>query len=372
MTSVARRANHYDAMRIVLALAVLLAHSYELVDGNRDREPLTRLFGAFSLGDAAVYAFFLLSGRLVMESWICESLVTRFLWKRVRRIYPGFLAVTAFCAFVVGPLAADPSRYWAELEPMRLLTSSLLLKVPAIPDVFAGLPYPQVNGALWTIEHEFKCYLALAVLGLVGVVRRRAIWLALALGMVSLDLVWRLEAFDSVLAELRTIGSIRMLVELRMFFFVGAVYALYADVIVYRLRYAALAFGLLLAGMFSRELAHPAFAIAGSYVFFYVGQCSARGAQEAPRFPDLSYGLYLYGWPLQKLVIWYVPGIAPLAVFTLVAAASFAFAAGSWYGIERPALLRSIAIREPAKDRAIAAELCGVVPSIQELKCPPT
>lgn len=63
------RTNNFNLLRLIFAVLVLLAHSPEIVDGNRDRELLTMLGGILSFGELAVDGFFLLSGYLIMQSW---------------------------------------------------------------------------------------------------------------------------------------------------------------------------------------------------------------------------------------------------------------------------------------------------------------
>ena len=57
----------------------------------------------------------------------------------------------------------------------------------------------------------------------------------------------------------------------------------------------------------------------------------------AIRHTDLSYGLYLYGWPVAQLVQLHSPGGALHNAFWATLPA-FALAAGSWFLVERPAL----------------------------------
>ena len=54
---------------------------------------------------------------------------------------------------------------------------------------------------------------------------------------------------------------------------------------------------------------------------------------------DLSYGIYLYGFPIQQSLVLLVPGLRNMAAFFLVSAAlSGLMAALSWHLVERPAL----------------------------------
>ena len=55
---------------------------------------------------------------------------------------------------------------------------------------------------------------------------------------------------------------------------------------------------------------------------------------------DLSYGFYIYHWPLQQILMLTALAAAPTAVFVPVSIALAVLpAAASWYLVERPALL---------------------------------
>ncbi|MFM2421141.1 MAG: hypothetical protein RL385_5864, partial [Pseudomonadota bacterium] len=63
------RGNNFNLLRLCLASFVFLAHAFELIDGDRTREPLSRLGCVFSFGEVAVRGFFVLSGALIVQSW---------------------------------------------------------------------------------------------------------------------------------------------------------------------------------------------------------------------------------------------------------------------------------------------------------------
>jgi peptidoglycan/LPS O-acetylase OafA/YrhL len=69
----------------------------------------------------------------------------------------------------------------------------------------------------------------------------------------------------------------------------------------------------------------------------------------AARFGDLSYGLYIYGWPVEQAVVWLLGGRALWwQVFAIALPVTAAIAFLSWHLIERPALRLKPAARRPA------------------------
>jgi peptidoglycan/LPS O-acetylase OafA/YrhL len=320
------RQNNFNLVRLTLAVLVLLSHAPELIDGNRSRELLTRIFGTLSFGELAVDGFFLLSGYLIVQSWEMQPAAWPFLKKRLLRIYPGFIVATMVCAFCIGPLAAEPSSYFSALNLPALVTHMLFLQKPAVPEVFAGLPHPGINGSMWTIAAEFTCYLSVLALGAVGALTRRRLILVLALALCVIGVKHRLS------------GEQIQGMRLAMLFATGAVHYLYRDRIRMHGGLAAVALCVVTVCMFSWRLSELAVTFVGGYTLLYVaGKRSARLSQFN-RLPDVSYGVYLYGWPIQKLLIWYVPAISPWSLFALSVVCSLFAGTVSWYLIEEPAL----------------------------------
>lgn len=93
------RANNYDFMRIVAALAVIVSHQFALFGLP---EPLVLQYQ--TLGGFGVLVFFSISGYLVGNSWDADPSLWRFAAKRMLRIWPAYILVVLICIFVVGPL----------------------------------------------------------------------------------------------------------------------------------------------------------------------------------------------------------------------------------------------------------------------------
>ena len=125
--------------------------------------------------------FFVLSGFLITRSYETVSSVGRFIWHRFLRIFPAFWTCLVVTAFGLAPLAfayqhGTLHHYFAEIPaPWSYVTSNFLLAIyqQRIGTVFAHVPSPfDTNLSLWTLSPEFFCYLCVAALGIVGVIRR--------------------------------------------------------------------------------------------------------------------------------------------------------------------------------------------------------
>jgi peptidoglycan/LPS O-acetylase OafA/YrhL len=331
-----RHQNNFNVLRLLFAVLVLLAHAPELGEGNRRHELLTQLFHTISFGELAVDGFFALSGYLIVQSWQDSPLATTFLRKRVLRIYPGFIVASLFCIFIVGPLAADPAHYFRELPLTGLLMRALTLRGPDVQNVFEGMAYPQLNSAMWTIIREFACYLMVCLVGLSGGFLRRHVWLALTAGCFVLRL-WSLHSLPLPFAPLRSVLD-DGICRLATFFLAGGCFYLYGNYYRFTPRAALFAGAVVLATMFSKRYCELALATFGAYLLFYFAFTRFRFTDQFSRLPDFSYGIYLYGWPVQMLVWWYLPGHSPLLAFLLALLFVLPLAAASWYGVEKPCL----------------------------------
>ena len=167
--------NSFGVIRLAMALAVLVSHSYFFVTGQGSAEPLHSWTG-HSLGEHAVQVFFFLSGILVTESLLRSRGVVDFATSRVLRIFPGLIACIVLTAFLLGPLvSAKPLiAYFTDgALPVYVVKTALLITGAApLPGVFETLPAANLfNMSLWTLKYEVICYIGLALLGVTGLLR---------------------------------------------------------------------------------------------------------------------------------------------------------------------------------------------------------
>ena len=274
----------------------------------------------------AVDGFFLLSGYLIMQSWDAQPAAWPFLKKRLLRIYPGFIVASLLCAFIVGPLASVPSEYFVAFDTANFMHGVLLLAIPSIPRVFDGTPYAFVNGSMWTISREFMCYLFVLAAGVTGLLRLRHFCLGLTVVVFAALVRFKLNNIPVV--DLR----------LASFFLSGACYYTYRHSIRFNGRIAAAVTVITVIGLCSWRGAELVLASVGGYALLYCAGKRSALLSRFNRLPDVSYGVYLYGWPTQKLLLWYNPLMSPWALFAAAAPIAILAGAVSWYLIEKPAL----------------------------------
>lgn len=347
------RDNNFDFLRFLLAVFVLFYHCYPILYGfNAPHHGLAETV-ADICGGVAVPFFFVISGFLVTRSWRTDPRPFDYLQKRVLRIYPGFLAASLFCALVVGPLgAADLAAYWHGFQPVKFARWALLLVGPFIPPIFVSLPMSTgVNGSFWTLRYEGYCYLLVLALGLAGLFRRRGALLAVFLVLYALretqTLTGRVFFPDR---ELHLFGNISYWSSLILYFLAGMLFFLYRDAVPYsRAVFLACLGALLFCALVLGHL-EVGLPVYGSYVLLCLAFWRRLRLHRFARYGDFSYGLYLYAFPIQQLLVLYYG--QHLTIATLFGAAfllALCLAVLSWYGVERPCLrLKRRSSRDPA------------------------
>ena len=330
LTETLRRNNNFDALRIVAAAAVILGHASEL-RGHADEMPA--VFG-IPLTQLAVGVFFVISGYLISGSWERRPHLPRYLTNRVLRIIPGVSLVVVVSAFVLGPLvsALAAGDYFADSGTYSYLSNAVLVPNYALPGVFSGNPFPgAVNGSLWTLPAEFACYLVVPVIGSLPKRLRMPAWAGFALVCVVITLFMHLDFFGA-----RVESASLMWV----FFAGGALVRL--GITTQRLRAdVAVAVAVVWFVVVSLRPQWGLYAawIALPYCLLAFGVRSTPVLRHASRYGDLSYGLYVWAFPVQQAIIHFfgvLPWALDVAVVTVISAA---FAYGSWHLVERPSMM---------------------------------
>ena len=332
--------NAFDAIRLVLASMVALAHSYFLIDNSARRDPLFVISGGqTNCGQFAVVMFFALSGFLVTHSAVRSGIV------------PGFLVASLIGCLVVGPLTAPNVLGFFQAQNWRaIVLSALALKQVGVSGVLDGNALQLVHGTLWTIKYEFDCYLLVALLAACGLLRpgRRLVAFAgLALMLAGAAVLHPPVIDHGVLALL--ISSPDKWADMFPFFFVGSAFYLWRDRIPKSPTLLAVSITAVVASFWLGG-AFWALLLGGTYVALYVALSVAAEIRLLGRRVDLSYGVYLYGWPIQQLLLFYSgQKLGPLSLFAATLILTFAVAWLSWVYVEQPWLDR--VRRAPAGQR---------------------
>ncbi len=337
------RPSGFDYMRLVLALSIICYHSVMLCYGGGAPQ-MAVIDSPLGIGVLMlVPMFFALSGFLVAGSLARCRTIIGFLGLRVLRIVPALAGEVTLSALVLGPLLTNLplGDYFADAGFKTYFLNIFGDIHYELPGVFVDNPIGKVNGQLRTIPFELLCYEALAVLAVLGVFRRRALSLWLGAGLFGLAAA-RLY-FDPALGESAFPGG-----PWCAAFLAGLLLFQYRDRVKWNAGFFACALALAIVGTAeSRE--YPWLAIFAAlplaYMTVWIGLLNPP-RQTLLLSGDYSYGLYLYGFPVQQTFVALLPAYRAWYYNIMFAApGTFAVAIVSWWCIEKQALR----LREPLK-----------------------
>lgn len=327
---------NFDFIRLLAASSVIFSHAFLIAEGDQTREPLIRLLGpGNAIGIYGVHCFFMISGFLVTQSVLKSNSVLEYLWRRFLRIYPGLFVCLLISAFVMGGLLSHkgPLHFFSSSEPFRYVFKNLWHpgRSGDMPSVIfypgSGWLGGSINGSLWSIFHEVVCYIFLALLYLIGALRSWAM-ASLAVGMIyfaALGLTPNSETIRDFLfvAPSFLAGAACSIVELKR---TSAIVVAISALVV-----------LSLAVWY--EVFSTVFPLAGAPLILLLGTSRFVRLPQLKGIGDISYGTYLYGWPVEQLVRAAAgPTGGWTTVFLVSLPISFVLGYASWWMVERPAL----------------------------------
>ncbi|MGE9763929.1 acyltransferase family protein [Pseudomonas sp. PDM20] len=317
--------NNFDFVRIVAAGLVLYSHMFG-VFGLYEPAP----FYYFSYGGVGVLIFFSISGYLVSQSWQRDPHIVGFLTKRILRIFPGLIAASLLMALIVGPLATSlPLRdYFTNKDVWWFIPLTSTLQFPdKLPGVFDGQHYTNINTSLWTIPVEFKWYILTAMLGLAGALRFKKVLLVMLVFMVGYQ------------AIINGLEKRNFLLEFGFFFLSGILLNVYSETIK---KHGGLVSAVCVASgiaLWQVGQEYLAAVVSIPLITIAVGTASTPFFNKFGRFGDLSYGFYIYAFPVQQLVVHFLNGkIGVYSALALSAAITLTIAFFSWHLVEKPAM----------------------------------
>ncbi len=341
--------NNFDFIRVLAAFCVLVSHQFAL-SGSTEPAPLP----FHSWGGIGVLAFFVVSGFLVAMSWESDPHPIRFALRRALRIWPAWIVVTAVSALLLGPLvtALSVEEYFSSSVTWSYFLQLVFSTKDTLPGVFETNPFRLVvNGSLWTLPIELQLYGLLLVAGVATLLRRR--WVVLAAVILSAFYYFAVVDVETNRKWTR---------EFSLFFSSGVCLFLFRDF--WRPRLLSISCCLLVAsiGLWSSGFKYAAIFVLAPMLLIAFGLSSWPVLRRFGRYGDVSYGLYIYAFPVQQTLIYLTDNTLPVTpgiLLSLVVTLIFAFL--SCHLVERPALRWKSRVKRIAFPR-FAVRAFGIVP----------
>ena len=293
--------NCFDLLRLVFAGLVLWVHA-RLIGGFGADWVTESSRGQVNVGSIGLTGFFAISGFLVTASYARSRSGWSFLRRRILRIFPGFYANLLLTALVIAPvicfLASGGLSAYPWLGPegaFHYVVANAGLQIKAWT---IGLPPnpDALNGALWSLALEFGCYLGVLLVGLCGSLGGQRIYLlVLTVGFFIFYCIRTVLGGTPypLLPTFVALGPMQYVVA----FGVGACFWSFREILPPDRRIALL-LGILLLGLakfggwaLGAPILLPLFVLHVAHSF------SLRLRN------DISYGVYIYHFPVAKLIV---------------------------------------------------------------------
>lgn len=284
------RNNNLNILRFIAAACVIVSHSIPLSKGADYADSLSvYTHGRLSLGGVAVGLFFVTGGYLIAKSAETKKTFKNYFMARCIRIFPELIFVTVILALIVGPFLTILTfgEYYGNIGTWKYLLNSIFILQHDLPGVFMENIYgATVNGPLWTLPVEFMCYIMCFCAYKLKFFTRKTfkytIPFAVAAGVISTCFL-----NNFMIAVIRPI----------LLFYIGMGLYVYRDRVVLEQKAGILSILLFIISIFLKA------DIIAMYIFFpYMIYYIAFGVKHKySNFGqkwELSYGMYLWGWPV--------------------------------------------------------------------------
>jgi peptidoglycan/LPS O-acetylase OafA/YrhL len=320
--------NNLDIFRIIAAAMVIYGHAYALLPKDGSMDLIGKTFGFDYSGSLAVKIFFFLSGLVVTNSLMQHQNIKQFLISRFFRIWPAFIVVLAAMAFFVGPIISkhNSQEYFSNTQVYGYFFRSILMDVRFdLPGVFQNNVMKSANGSLWSIPLEIYAYILLILACWSGLLKNSK----LSIGLFLIILVDPLIGNKLLFTWLPQNPEITMLAPC---FAAGSLFALLKEKINVNIQMFFACWILLF--LFKKSSFNFYFLYLALFVSILF-LASLDFMIKIKPSSDISYGLYLWGWPVQQVLAQLFPeyGIRFNQVASIAIAACFGFA--SWHLIEK-------------------------------------
>ncbi len=335
------RDNNFNLIRFLAAFAVLYSHSYSIVLGmESNAEPFAGRIG-YTLGGIAVDVFFITSGFLVTASLLRLDSFKAFFRARALRIFPALLPMSILLACILGPWFTTLSvrDYFSHADVYKFIFKNATILTgwkDKLPGVFENLPLkPAVNGSLWTLPFEMRCYMGVALMWFVAAAFKsdrtaRFAWMIAAFTVSMLAGFWI--AHSTGYRHWHTFRLLYM-------FFSGAMMYVLRD----RIRMQHWIAGLLATSLCVFGVLLPAgffwiYPPVVGYLILYCAYVPGGWLRQFNRLGDYSYGIYIYAFPVQQALVASIPGISVPSLIAMAGLITLALAMLSWHLVEKRAL----------------------------------
>ena len=198
-----------------------------------------------------------------------------------------------------------------------------------------------VNGSLWTVGSETYCYIMLFFIAALGIIAIPIALVGFFAGSVLIALSWVVQLPVSQ-------ATANFLVVVPSFCAGVAMFLIHARFGMSRIIALVCLAGLVLIAPTGYLMVF--FPILGAYPLIYLGTSNSIFLGRATQFGDLSYGTYLYAWPVGQIVRSVAgPSLTGYGLFLITLPLAAACGWLSWHLVEKHALALKSLVSRPSE-----------------------
>ena len=288
------RNNNLNFIRFISALFVIYCHSFPITNNGVDY--LGRITnGQIDFGGVAVSVFFFYGGFLVCKSLMRINNGKEYFKNRVLRIIPSLVLVVFLSVFILGPCFTRFSliEYFTDFRTYKYLLNSAFILVHQLPGVFYYNSYNDtVNGSLWTLPIEFLCYILCYLMYKLKLLETKRIPIVIVFAVVFYILFYKL---------LTPYPLLRAALRPAFLFLTGICSYVYKDKIPIKKKVAVI-MGIICILSVTIGVLNICIFFTFTYCLLFWGFGTKRKLNDFGTKYEISYGIYLVGWPIQQIL----------------------------------------------------------------------
>lgn len=322
------RENSITFLRLLAACAVIYGHSFAVVPGFGG-DWVVRLTNYAHAGGIAVDFFFILSGYLVCGSILKRGAIS-YISARLLRMLPALWVFTIAMVFVLGPLLTSQklNDYFSSAQTWRyFINLSFLIETEwFLPGVFEDQHNKGINGSIWSVILEFRMYIYTLLFFLLGILKNRTLFNFTYVTLVIL--AWSGKV---------TLPGIQGSTDLHVafLFFTGCFIYINRDHIFSSP--ISILIGLTIAAI-THNTPHFQYGYTLLIALLFIHVSFIKTFSWMDRIGDFSYGVYLWGWPVQQMVFKFNPEQTPIENCLISILICLVIGFFSWHVVEKRAL----------------------------------
>lgn len=303
--------NSFTILSIIMSITIIIFHCYPLFSVGGVGF-ISKHMNTENVGSVVVAMFFVISGFMITTSIKNSKNVFIYLHKRIKKIIPPLFLCLVISALIIPPLVLKINIFKYIIHPRNyfnyIFDNIFMIKntVYNIFNTFKDNPYPYaINGSIWSLKHQFFMYLLMIPIFYAFIKNNKKNYFLIIFIVMFFFTIFSYtnysdKFFEYIVKHFGKIGifqEARLLVKLTYYFCAGIIINLYSDKIPVN-KYIIFVLTIISILLFKTKY-FPIFCLLLiPYMTILIGSIKSN-----IKITDISYHIYIWGFPIQQLII---------------------------------------------------------------------